>query len=359
MRLRCTCGHDGDVELNDGADELGCPDCGRRYRVFVHGAKVDLVEIEDLNLDSAFLDLERGPEEPLPQEAPSDETPTEEIEVLLPVRPEPRRWWPYVLTAPFYPLRGNAKWVLLVWLTAHLIVSGGFGRLFWLSIGVPGAGSSLGAFGLFLLGLAALAFNLAMLGAMARYVFHLIHRSAWEPDTPSSLPQFDNVYDFLGWPLLLVLAILGASGWPLWLAVCIWKIVPGMPAWWPVVIAVCGLVFLFVLPMNALAVATADDARALSPRATFPAIARLAGPYLLLCLFCAPAGALTCLAPFSFLGWVGWGVLITPLAEVVWVYLLVASARVLGAFYYGYSEQLGWIRELTSEPLPPPRSFGR
>ncbi len=346
MRLRCTCGHDGAVEPAEGAEEVGCPDCGRRYRVFTHGTRVELVEIEDLDLDSGELALEREPVEVLPDEAPADETPTEEIELPVPVRPEPRRWWPHVLRAPSYALRGDAKWVLIVWLAGHLVVSGGLGRLFWLSAGARGASSPLGAFGLFLLGLAGLTFNLIMLGAMARYVFHLIHQSAWEPETPPSLPRFDSLYEFLGRPIVSVLAILGFSGSPLWLAVCIWKLVPGMPAWWPVVIGVCGLAFLFMLPMNALAVATADDLRALSLRATLPAVGRLGGPYLVLCVLCAPAGLLTCPAPFSFLGWVGWGILVTPAVEILWVYVLTASAHVLGAFYYGYSEQLGWLREL-------------
>jgi len=358
LKARCVCGKE--LELGETRDlqQVRCDSCGRRLRVFTSGVRVRLVEMVDLDVDAEALALE-------PSEAPSgvaepvQEAPAAGAEPVEAALPEPRMWKKFVLSAWAYPFRGSPKWTFLGWLAAHLVVSGVIGGLFWISAGAVRYGGPLAAFACFMLALSGCGANFLMLGLLAGHVLCLVHQSAWEPEEPPSLRREGGLYESVVRPAGHVAAAAGMSAAPLFLSATAWSMTPGNPVWGPILTLLGAAAFPFLLPINVLAVGVADHVKALDPRATLPAVRRMFKRYWVLSLLCVPASLLSALAPASFAGFHGVGWLLVPVGEAVWLYLLVAAARLLGTFYCCHAEQMGWLKELKREPQPPLRRVTR
>jgi hypothetical protein len=266
----------------------------------------------------------------VPPAAPEEEGPAR-VEFIK----ERRSWWYYLATAWAYPFRGTAKWALLGWAALNVFV-------------VPFLG--------FLLFVGFVA-GWTMLGVLILYEFELIRQSSYDAEAKPSVPQWDSFYESAIRPLGQLIAVFLGSGIPFFIAVMIVKhvgkvdasvaierAVGGNFAWeWASVLLGGSLLSLFMVPMNMLAVATADSAFAINPKFTFPAVLKVPLSYMVCTTFCGLCffGALVLRAVvFAALG----GGFIGAFAgQTVWLYLITVAARALGTLQYAYSERMGWM----------------
>lgn len=341
--VRCRCGRR--LEVKEDAETIVCPGCMESFRVTGHGEEFRLAPVRDgkerpqpleIDLpDELALDEPVGPR--AARRKPSREPDEEETAVVfVPVREAiPTAWWRYLKGAGAYPFTGTAKWTLSFWLFCDL--------LFWLLFSHPlftEVGPSL------VLGFSALLIKICLFGMLAFYEFSLVNRSAWDPDQLPSLPAFQDAYESLLRPIGLLLAALAASAVPYYLLlVPTYVFGPALPALRPYLLTAGQVLFVLLLPMNLLAVATADQVRALYPQHTLPAVWRALGPYLVLCALCTVILGAGHVATALLISHTEGSYLARLAREVTMVYLLTVCARALGTFYAAYAERMGWLRE--------------
>jgi len=295
MKLKCRCGHE--IEGRETVATIQCEKCGLRYRAH-RGADGRL----KLSLASSVPSPARG--------------------AKVAAEPTQRRsWWHYLTDAWGYPFRGSAKWALLVWLLLDVFVAPFLAFFPLLGLIVP----------------------FAMLGLLAMYEFELIRQSAYDAEAVPSVPLLEDWYESILRPLGQVLASAGVSCFP-YLAASLAALFWNMPPWWPAVQLAGLALFLFLLPMNMLAVAAADNAGAINPRFTFPALVRVPIPYVLCVLFCYAGLWLGTRFPAALRELTGAGVLATFVGAGVWVYLVTVAARALGTLHYVYEDRFRWMR---------------
>jgi hypothetical protein len=386
MKLKCGCGYVVDLPGLGAGETFFCVNCGQGYRTLraqdgkLKAAKLSAPSPEpeepsepDYALRDSQLDLDASPaedewpeelaletdgqapdEEEWPQELELEGGPAAEAPPVAPPAPGPARaavtpvptvrgpvaeapaerssWWPYLVTAWAYPFRGSAKWALLGWCFLHVLSI----YTAWL----PFLGWVIA------LGLA---------GVLAMYQFELIRQSAYDGTAAPSLPGYDDFYESVLRPIGLQLAAIAGSGIPFLVAFMGVRLVAGVGligtiedvsagtiTVWAGVLAAGLLLSLLMFPMNLLAVATADSAAAINPKFTFPAVGRIAVPYLAYCGFYVAvmvgAGALRSLiaqpAESVLLG--------TFVDDVIGVYTMTVCARALGTLHYAYEDRLGW-----------------
>ncbi len=332
MMVRCPCGHELRVRDELQGETIRCMYCGRTLRVRdpvdveARGGTDDptpdpgdLFEGVALELDTLQPDAPPAPDPPRPRRtlpAVSRASPLEQVGFQ-----PTQSWWGYLGDAWGYPFRGTAKWTLLMWLCLNVFV------LPFVSV-IPYVG----------LFLAAMLFGLLVL-----YESELIRQSSLAADEEPSLPRWEDVYESAVRPIGHLLTALAASTVPMLL---VWVVgwLADMPAWWShahtVTLVLAGL----LLPINLLAVATADSALAIDPRYTLPAILRAPLPYLVCTLFCG----LCLYAATDFAEVVNdavGGFFLGPLiGTAIWLYLLTVAARALGTLHYAYSDKFLWLR---------------
>ncbi|KPK60515.1 MAG: hypothetical protein AMK73_08100 [Planctomycetes bacterium SM23_32] len=182
------------------------------------------------------------------------------------------------------------------------------------------------------------------------YQFEMIRQSAYDATADPSLPRYEDFYESVLRPLGLQAAAWIGSGIPLMLAFGFARFIGKVEALqtleslatggpltaWAGVLAAGLALSLFMFPMNLLAVAAADSAGAISPTFTFPAVAKVIGPYVVYYIFyvavMAGAGALRAALPSLLVG------------EVVGVYAMTVSVRALGTLHYAYENRIGWTK---------------
>jgi len=340
MKLKCKCGHDLPVRSVDGSARIRCLYCGCEYTLSrgpegEFGLKLMGAAQSDANggaataewPDDLALELE-GPvvEKPAHRQAAQARPPlpgsgkpgAQAAEVPMQDR---RSWFYYLGDAWAYPFRGDAKWTLLLWLFLNVFI-------------VPFV-AFVPLLGMF--------FPFLMLGLLVLYEFTLIRQSAYGAEALPSLPNSDDPYQLVVRPIGQLLAVLIGSGLPYFLT-----LLPGvlfyMPPWWPEVRTAGLLISGLMLPMNMLAVATADNAAAVNPRFTFPAVMRVPFAYVLcagFCALCLIAGwaAFTTVARAA-----GGSFTATLLGEAVFLYLITVAARALGTLHYAHADKMGWLK---------------
>ncbi|MFW6189265.1 MAG: hypothetical protein ACOC7T_02440 [Planctomycetota bacterium] len=316
MKLSCPCG--GKVSVGEVGESttLLCPDCGRRYRI---------ERREDGSLSARLKEPSRSADESVAEQWEREAGGAE----AGPGKSAFSRWWSYLGDAWTFSFQKQIGLPLLGWLVFYFLVAQV----------VP----FILAFLLFG-GLLYFVIVCSLFATLALYEFQIVGHSAWEPDTQLRLRRFGDWQDTIVRPLGQVIAILLASGIPYY-AVQLPTLFTRMPTWWGYVEHAGWVGIGLLLPINVLAVATADSAKAVNPVYTFPAVAGLPGPYLLYCGF-AYAMMRTSfmlqdlLVDRLGLGWIG-----SVLYSAVMVYALTVCARVLGTMHYVYSDRIGWLRE--------------
>ncbi len=329
MMVRCPCGHELRVRDELRGETIRCMYCGRTLRirdpvdVEARGGTDDptpdpgdLFEGVALELDTPPPD---APDPPRPRRTPSASTRTAPIE-WVGFQPT-QSWWAYLGDAWLYPFSGSAKWTLLLWLLADVFI-------FPFVAVVPISGLLMGV---------------ALLGLLVLYESELIRQSSLDADEKPSLPKWEDVYESILRPIGHLLTALVASGAPLF-AVWLMARTSDVPQWWTVLQTGATVLFCLLLPINLLAVATADSALAIDPRYTLPAILRAPLPYLVCTLFCG----LCLYAATDFADVVSdavGGFFLGPLiGTAIWLYLLTVAARALGTLHYVYSDKFRWLR---------------
>jgi hypothetical protein len=326
MKLRCQCGHEVQVWGKRAGEAAQCPYCGRSFVIVEHEANRLRVKVEPPRPPAS----PRQPARTWEDRRGGASSPTDRSNgsraraVRLGAAPEApavrHSWWHYLLGAWAYPLKGNAKYILLTWTVLYVYVVPWFGFL-WV---------------------AGILMAVAMVGLLALYEFELVRQSAYDADATPSLPNYDDLYELAVRPLGHLLAAVGAAALPL-LAVRVTGETRNVPEWWDGLTQGCFLLMALMLPANLLAVATADDWHAVNPRYTLRLIARVPFPYLACCLVCIAfyvgagraAAAITEAVGGMFLG--------TFLGVVAWVYLLSVGAHILGALHHCYRQRIGWL----------------
>jgi hypothetical protein len=92
-----------------------------------------------------------------------------------------------------------------------------------------------------------------------------------------------------------------------------------------------------------------DTASAANPLNALRAFFSAPGRYLLACALSLPAAVLTLVVVVGVTSWRGAGWVIIPLAELAWLFVLTANARILGTLFWCHGERMGWLRELERE----------
>lgn len=182
-----------------------------------------------------------------------------------------------------------------------------------------------------------------MLGLLAMYEFELIRQSAYDAEAAPSLPPWEDFYESAFRPLGQLLAAAGASCFP-YLGVAVPALFWNAPGWWPAAELAGLALFLFLIPINVLAVAAADNAAAINPKYTFPALLRVPLPYLVCFVFCAACYWLGVQLPAVLRELSGGGLLATFVGVAAFVYLLTVAARALGTLHYVYQDRFGWMK---------------
>ncbi|MHC4481446.1 MAG: hypothetical protein ACYS1C_10840, partial [Planctomycetota bacterium] len=322
MKLKCRCGHDLNVAEQDSVAR--CLYCGMAYGVSRDAAgmltgrplKRTDSEVPTQRADQEWpgeleLDLpEQAPVGPGPQQRPRPATPPGQLELDVPevrqeqgaapsapaagpapgatqpaAEPERRGWWLYLGTAWAYPFSGKAKWTLLGWLLVSVFVAPFLSFLPLVGWLVP----------------------FVLLGVLVLYEFELIRQSSYDAEAAPSLPAWEDFYESALRPLGQLLAAFAGGAIPFFAALLIIKyvgkigieealvkgVVGQLPSEWLRVLLGGLALSAFMLPMNVLAVATADSAGAVNPKFTFPAVLKVPVPYLVcagFCAFCVVAG---------------------------------------------------------------------
>jgi hypothetical protein len=182
-----------------------------------------------------------------------------------------------------------------------------------------------------------------MLGLLAMYEFELIRQSAYDAEAKPSAPLWEDWYESLCRPLGQLLASAGASCLP-YLGVSLAALLWYMPPWWPAMQLAGLALFLFLLPVNVLAVAAADDARAINPKFTLPALVRVPIPYVLCVIFCYAGLWLGTRFPAVLRELTGAGVLAGLVGAGAWLYMVTVAARALGTLHYAYEDRFHWMQ---------------
>lgn len=339
--MRCRCGHELPIRNLSEQAHVRCIYCGRSYRLSRDPqGKLKASALGDSEQQPAEAaqssewpeDLELELEQPVRPErtirqaaaapAPAQEAPEAGIAGAALEPADRRSWWYYLADAWTYPLRGSAKWtLLLLWLVVNVFVAPFFFFLFPIGIIVA----------------------FAMFAVLCLYEFALIRQSSWDAGAIPSLPKWEDWYESAFRPLGQLLAVIIGSGIPFYI-VALPDLFLDMPPWWAhVMIAGLALSGLMV-PMNMLAVATADSAAAINPKFTFPAVMKVPVPYIVcsvFCAFCYWAGIRT---QDTLLDLAGGGFLGAFVGRGAWLYFITVAARALGTLHYAYSDKMGWMK---------------
>ncbi len=309
MKLRCQCGQVmGFANPKEGMIAR-CPHCVRRYRLTREGDRLLPVPIAAESANAGAASSDAG------------------VEAMEPARIA--TWWSYLAQAWFYPFRREIGIVLLGWIGVDFIAR----------IVMPFA-LLLIPFGSLILFLV----QFCVFGVFFLYMFEIVRQGAWDPDAQPSLPQFEDFHESAVRPVGLVLVVAFGSALPYLLAMAA-KWVATTPPWWGHVVTAGVVISLFMVPMNTLAVATADSGTAINPRYTFPAVARILLPYTVFCLFSGSL-LLSCFMLLKALYMAAPISVAVPVGDMLLVYCCAVSARALGTLHHVYAERIGWLREM-------------
>jgi hypothetical protein len=297
-------------------------------------------------------------EAPAPTAAPVRQAPS--APPAEPVLPEPRRWSPFLVEAWRFPLRKGVLGPLLPWALLHLVACALLGMLLNSLAASMEEMPILPHFGFFLTLVTVAGVDGLMFSTLAWWELHVVNCSAWDPEQPVHLPQFDSVEESIVHPGGLMLAAILSAAIPLALGYALkvtllrtWQ----WSYWLPVAGALCSAV---LLPGTILSVAVAETASAANPLNALRAFFAMPGRYLVACALGLPAAALTVVVVASVLSWSGAGWVIIPIAEFAWLLVLTANARILGALFWSHGEHMGWLKELKREqPIPSRRPTAR
>jgi hypothetical protein len=235
----------------------------------------------------------------------------------------------YFIRSWGFPLVSGVKWPLLGWLVWVALLPWFVAYLWYHPLGL----------------VAALFVIISTGGVLLFYEFNLIAVSALEAPQDVTMPRLDlaDLSESTLRPFALLVTALVVSGLP-WLACLTAMCFFEEPTWWPHVLSAAGVLSLFFLPINVLAVAMSDSPSGVNPRYAWPAVARLAWRYLLFFAFSVllfgGAGWLT----YLVLEREGSGYFVHLGILAADVYLLTVWARALGTFHYAYEEVIGWMR---------------
>lgn len=272
---------------------------------------------------------------------------------VTPVQPEPRRWSRFLVEAWTFPLRRGLLRKLLPWAALHLTVCALLGMLLNSLAAAMHEMPVLPYLGFFLTLVTVAGVDAIMFSTLAWWELHVVHCSAWDPEEPIRLPQFDSVDESIVHPGGLMLAAVLSAAIPLALAYGLKVSLLPDRQWGAGVTAAGALCSGLLLPGTVLSVAVAGTASAANPVNALRAFLAMPGRYLVVCALSLPAAALTVVVIASVLSWSGAGWVIIPLAELAWLLILTANARILGALFWCHGERMGWLKELEREqPLP-------
>jgi hypothetical protein len=228
----------------------------------------------------------------------------------------------WVAEAFSYPFRGHGVWMLLsgalaLMLTYYAALLARYAFVFGL--------------------LALIILTIGVIGYFFAFIKEVTATSAGGAKSLPGWPEIASPADFLT-PFFHCLGLLVVSFGP-WLLWRIWGLDFG-EAWMPWALAALGA---FYAPMALVGLAMADSLAGLNPAVIVPSILRIFGHY------CVAVVLVVILLGVQFLG--GWLAdalpipLVTPFAvQFLTLYLLVVTARILGAMYYLHREDLGWFR---------------
>jgi hypothetical protein len=275
----------------------------------------------------------------------------------VPVRPEPRKWSRFLVDAWVFPLRKSVLRRLLPWAFLHLGVCALAGLLLNSLGDAMHEMPILPYFGFYLTLVSVAGLDIVMFSTLAWWEFEVISASAWDAEKTVYVPQFDSFDESIVRPGGLVLAALLGAAPPLVVAWALHVIFLRGWEWNGWLLPVGGVCSAVLLPGTVLSVAISDTARAANPLNALRAFLAVPGRYLVACALSLPAAALTVVVVASVLSWRGAGWVIIPLAELAWLLVLTANARILGALFWCNGDRMGWLKEMERErPVPSRRA---
>lgn len=172
-------------------------------------------------------------------------------------------------------------------------------------------------------------------GYLSAYLFDIVLTTANNEDDPPDFPEFANLWDDIARPFLFVLATMVCSFGPLW-----GYVLRGAPQL-PVVLALAGWGLVY-FPMALLAIVMSDSLSGLNPVAVFVSIARVPGPYIVVCVFLlivfAAQTLLHGLLIATLPAWLAYLVV-----QLLSLYGSMTSMRLLGVLYRTQSDRLNWF----------------
>jgi hypothetical protein len=208
-------------------------------------------------------------------------------------------------------------------------------------------------FGFYLTLVSVAGLDILMFSTLAWWEMEVISASAWDAAKTVYVPQFESFDESIVHPAGLVLAaVLGAAP-PVLLAWVLRVVFLRDWEWNAWLLPAGGVAAALLLPGTVLSVAISDTARAANPLNALRAFFAMPGRYLVACALSLPAAALTVVVVASVLSWRGAGWVIIPLAELAWLLVLTANARILGALFWCNGDRMGWLKEMERErPVP-------
>jgi hypothetical protein len=128
------------------------------------------------------------------------------------VLPEPRRWSRFLVEAWVFPLRREVLRRLVPWALLHLGACAVLGLLLTSLSNAMDEMPILPHLGFAMVLVSVAALDIVMFSALAWWEFQVIHASAWDPEGPLRLLQFDSFDESIVHPGGLALAaLLGAA----------------------------------------------------------------------------------------------------------------------------------------------------
>jgi len=245
-----------------------------------------------------------------------------------------RPWSHYLAEALLYPVRGASKWISLCYGPLYFFVL--FVFLKFIGIGFVGTFGEIARYLLYLFGQ----------GICVVFFLAVIKVSSETPDPYPFMPKFEAWWDNLVRPLFLVFLLFAG---PALLLVAVRSLSDLVPE--PLFLTLLLLVIITVVfywPLSLLCASVTDSFAALDPSKVLRSLPAIMPVYLITALIVNCIALLAVLfGPFSIietndLSDLGGQFLVGIIGSIAFLYLETVIARILGTFYYCYSDEFKW-----------------